>query len=150
MIIDANAIATGVTRYFLRNGHYAVAEVPLAGNRRADLVVLDARGQIIIVEIKVSRADLLGDNKWIDYLDHCDRYFWAVPQGFDLTLLDRSELRPEITGLLVADRYDAAIVRDAVAAPLSAARRKGEILNLARLSMRRVMSLQALDDGLVF
>ena len=61
----------------------AMAEVPLDGGRRADLMALDARGQIVIVEIKVSRADLLGDGKWTDYLGHCDRFFWAVPAGFD-------------------------------------------------------------------
>jgi hypothetical protein len=148
--IDANDVARGVSRYFLRNGLYALAEVPLSGNRRADLVVLDARGQITIIEIKVSRADLLGDGKWPEYLPHCDRYFWAVPNGFDLGLLDRPELRPELTGLLVADRYDAAIVRDAVVNPLAAARRKAETLNLSRLSMRRIMALQAVDDGLAF
>jgi hypothetical protein len=149
-IIDANDVARGASRYFLRNGLYALAEVPLSGNRRADLVVLDAKGQITIVEIKVSRADLLGDGKWPEYLPHCDRYFWAVPNGFDQGLLDRPELQPEVTGLLVADRYDAAIVRDAPVMSLAAARRKAEILNLSRLSMRRVMTLQAVDDGLAF
>ena len=51
-------------------------------------MALDARGQIVIVEIKVSRADLLGDAKWPDYLAHCDRYFWAVPAGFALDPFD--------------------------------------------------------------
>ena len=66
-----------------------------------------------IVEIKVSKADLLGDGKWPEYLDYCDRYFWAVPQGFDLSLMERPALMPERTGLIVADRYDAAILREA-------------------------------------
>ena len=88
-------------------------EVPLDGGRRADLMALDARGNIVIVEIKVSRADLLGDGKWTDYLAHCDRFFWAVPEGFDLPLFDGEAFLPERAGLIVADRYDAAIVREA-------------------------------------
>ena len=76
-------VARGVTRLLLRHELVAMPEVPLDGGRRVDLMAIDARGQITIVEIKVSRADLLGDNKWQDYLPHCDRFFWAVPAGFD-------------------------------------------------------------------
>ena len=77
-------VVRGVCRMLLRHDCVAIAEVPLSDGRRADLMTLDAHGNIIIVEIKVSRADLLGDCKWNDYLAHCDRFFWAVPEGFDL------------------------------------------------------------------
>lgn len=81
-------VARGVTRMLLRHELVTISEVPLEGGRRADLMALDARGRITIVEIKVSRADLLGDMKWREYLDHCDRFFWAVPAGFDVTPID--------------------------------------------------------------
>ena len=77
-------VARGVTRMFLRHDLVTIHEVPLEGGRRADLMAVDARGQLVIVEIKVSRADLLGDAKWQDYLPHCDRFYWAVPAGFAL------------------------------------------------------------------
>ncbi|WP_436427041.1 MmcB family DNA repair protein, partial [Enterococcus faecium] len=80
-------VARGVTRLLARHDLLAIGEVPLEGGRRVDLMAIDARGQIVIVEIKVSRADLLGDAKWTDYLDHCDRFFWAVPAGFDVAPL---------------------------------------------------------------
>src|SRR5918997_825649 len=82
-------------------------EVPLPNGRRADMVAIDAKGVLTIVEIKVSRADLLGDHKWPDYLDYCDRFFWAVPAGFPLSHFDSGGLGPEFSGLIVADRYDA-------------------------------------------
>lgn len=63
-------VARGVTRMLLRHDLVAMGEVPLDGGRRADLMALDARGRIVIVEIKVARGDLLGDGKWFDYLDH--------------------------------------------------------------------------------
>src|SRR3546814_1250359 len=63
--------------------------------------------------IKVARADLLGDAKWTEYLDHCDRFFWALPAGFDASPLDGDAFLPARTGLIIADRYDAAIVREA-------------------------------------
>lgn len=117
----------------------ALAEVPLDGGRRADLMAIDPHGRITIVEIKVSRADLLGDGKWPDYLDHCDRYFWAVPAGFDLSPLDGPAFLPERTGVIVADRYDAAIVREAHSTPLSAHVRKRCTLGFARRAARRVI-----------
>jgi hypothetical protein len=142
----ASDVARGVSRLFLRHELTALAEVPLGNGRRVDLMALCPRGVVTIVEIKVSRADLLGDGKWPDYLGYCDRYFWAVPQGFDLALMDRAELMPERTGLIVADRYDAAILREPAATPLAAARRKVETLRFARRAARRLLATVEAED----
>jgi hypothetical protein len=89
----------------------------------------------------VSRADLLGDGKWNDYLAHCDRFFWAVPEGFDLRPFDQPAFLPERAGLIVADRYDAAVVREAATVPLAAATRKKCTQAFARRAARRVINL---------
>lgn len=138
LLVSADVVR-GVTRLFVRHNLMAMAEVPLGNNRRADIMALSPRGDITIVEVKVSKADLLGDGKWQDYLDYCDQYYWAVPQGFDFGLFDREALLPDRTGLIVADRYDAAIVRDAPLAPLAAPRRKTETLRFARRAARRII-----------
>jgi len=132
-------VARGVQRLWLRHDIVAAPEVALGSGRRADLMAVDARGQITIVEIKVSRADLLGDAKWRDYLQHCDRFFWAVPAGFDCSPFDWPDMLPERAGLIVADRYDAAILRDAACHPLAAAARKRETLAFARRAARRLL-----------
>jgi hypothetical protein len=137
----AGDVARGVTRMLLRHDCVAIGEVPLYGGRRADLMALDARGNLVIVEIKVSRADLLGDAKWNDYLQHCDRFFWAVPEGFDLRPFDQPAFLPERAGLIVADRYDAAVVREAATVPLASATRKKCTLAFARRAARRVINL---------
>ncbi|MFK3889608.1 MmcB family DNA repair protein [Sphingomonas sp. NPDC079357] len=133
-------VARGVTRMLLRHDLTAIAEVPLEGGRRADLMAVDPRGQLVIVEIKVSRADLLGDGKWQDYLAHCDRFYWAVPAGFDATPIAGEAFLPERTGLIVADRYDAAIIREARTDPLPAATRKRCTLAFARRAARRLIA----------
>ena len=120
-------------------------EVALGNGRRADLMGLCGRGLVTIVEIKVSRADLLGDGKWTDYLDYCDRFFWAIPSGFDAALLDRPELLPNRAGLIVADRYDAAVVRPAITVALAPARRRAETLRFARRAARRLIG--EIDDS---
>lgn len=147
----ATGVARGVCRMLLRHDCVALAEVPLDGGRRADLMAIDARGNIVIVEIKVSRADLIGDGKWPDYLAHCDRFFWAVPEGFDLSPLDSPHFLPERTGVIVADRYDAAIVREARTTPLPSATRRKCTLAFARRAARRVIMLTDPDaDGLAW
>ena len=134
-------VCRGVTRLLFRHDLMAIAEVPLDGGRRADLMAVDAHGRLVIVEIKVSRADLLGDGKWPDYLDHCDRFFWAVPAGFDLLPLDGAAFLPERTGIIVADRYDAAIVREARTESLPAHIRKRCTLAFARRAARRLVAV---------
>jgi hypothetical protein len=139
-------VARGVSRLMFHADRMSLCEVPLGNGRRADIMAIDGKGALTIVEIKVSRADLLGDMKWPDYLDYCERFYWAVPPGFDLTPFDGDAYRPAIAGLIVADRYDAAIVREAAVRPMASVRRKAETLRFARRAARRMMS--AIDPGL--
>ena len=56
-------VARGVTRLFCRQDLFAICEMPLPNGRRADLMAIDSKGGLTIVEIKVAKADLLGDCK---------------------------------------------------------------------------------------
>lgn len=139
--LTAADVARGIGRLFARNDIWCLPEVPIRNGRRADLMGIDARGQIVIVEIKVARADLVGDAKWPDYLDFCDRFYWGLPPGLDRAPLEGAAYRPETCGVIVADGYDAEILRPAALEPLAAARRKVEVERLARMAMRRHMAL---------
>ena len=141
LFTGAPSVARGVSRLFLRNQIMVQPEVGLRNHRRADLMGINLKGEIIIVEIKCSRADLLGDQKWPEYLDYCDRFFWAVPAGFDIRPFEGDAFLPERAGLIIADAYDAEIARPAALVPLAAARRKVETQRLARLAMRRLMGI---------
>src|SRR5215207_5083056 len=116
----ARAAARGICRLFARNDIWCLAEMPLRNGRRADLMGVDAKGRVVIVEIKVSRADLLGDGKWPDYMAHCDRFYWGLPPQLDRACLDGAAFLPHACGVIVADGYDAEIVRPAPALPLAA------------------------------
>lgn len=115
-------VARGVTRLFCRQDLFAICEMPLANGRRADLMAIDPKGALTIVEIKVSKADLIGDGKWLDYLDYCDRFFWAVPP-YLARILEEERFLPREAGLIVADRYDAAVIREPAHRPLAPAHR---------------------------
>ena len=137
----AQDVARGIMRLFARNDIWCVSEMPLKNGRRADLMGVDAKGHVIIVEIKVARGDLLGDGKWPDYLDFCDRFYWGLSPDLDRSPLEGEAFRPQACGVIVADGYDAEIVRHAALDPLAAARRKVQVERLARAAMRRHTAL---------
>ena len=131
-------VVRGISRLFARNDIWCVGEMPLRCGRRADLMGVDAKGKIVIVEIKVSRADLMGDGKWTDYLDYCDRFYWGLATGLDRDCMETEAFLPDRCGLICADGYDAEILRPAPLLSMAAARRKVELERLARTAMRRL------------
>jgi hypothetical protein len=131
----ALAIARGTARLLHSLGFSVVSELPLASGRRADLVALGADGEVWIVEIKSSIADLRADQKWMDYRLHCDRLFFAT------TLEVPCDIFPPDAGLIVADAFGAAIVCEAPEHRLRAATRRGMMLAFARAAALRLAAL---------
>jgi hypothetical protein len=119
-------------------GWSLLPEARLPDGHRADLMGLSPRGEVLIVEVKVSAGDLRGDRKWSHYLDWCDHFAWAVPQALG-PLLDTPAFRPDVTGLIVTDAHEAAMLRPPAPRPLAPARRKALHLMLARLGAERAM-----------
>jgi hypothetical protein len=133
----ALAVARGTQRLLVTLGLSCVAELSLASGRRADLVALGHDGEIWIVEIKSSVEDFRADRKWAEYRMHCDRLFFATAAHVPL------EIFPSDTGLILADGYGAALVREAPEHRLHFATRKSVTLAFARAAAAR---LQALRD----
>ncbi|MES1200471.1 MAG: DNA repair putative endonuclease MmcB [Pseudomonadota bacterium] len=127
-------LARGVTRMLFDRGLASVLEFPLANGRRADVMALAPRGEIWIVETKSCLADYAVDQKWPDYLEYCDRYFFAVTETFPHSLI------PEDAGLIVADGFGGAVLRESPLRPLASARRKAVTLAFARLAAMRLLS----------
>ncbi len=132
----AAGVARGVARLFDAMGLACLPEVPLANGRRLDLLALGEAGGLWAVEIKTSVADFRADRKWPDYLAFCERLYFAVPPDFP------REILPADQGLIVADAYDARILRDVPDRKLPAARRKALTLRFARLAARRLLLSQ--------
>jgi hypothetical protein len=126
-----SAVTRGAGRLFAALGYAPLMEVCLPNNRRADIMALGPRGQIAIVEVKSGLEDFLADRKWGDYLPFCDAFYFAVAPEFPQDIL------PPEPGLIVADAFDGAVVREAPATPLVGARRKALTLAFARLAAMR-------------
>lgn len=130
----AVGLARGVCRWLASAGYGCLLEVPLRSGRRADVMALGAQGEVVIVEIKSCRQDFRTDHKWRDYAEFCDRFYFAVDDAFPQALIP-----PEV-GLIVADRYGAAAIRDGPRHPLAGARRKAVSLRFGRLAALRLQA----------
>ena len=136
-MMPGQILARGVARHMLSHGFVTVEEFVPTRGLRVDVLALGPKGELWVIECKSSRADFQGDHKWQGYLDWCDRYFWAVDDLFPTDLL------PDGTGLIIADGYDADIIRMGPETKLAAARRKVIVQKMATHAARR---LQALRD----
>ncbi len=128
----AASVQRGVCRMLYNAGHVSIPEFKLASGRRADVLSIDKKGNIWIVEIKSSLADYQVDQKWPEYWDYCDQLFFARPVDLDETIF------PLEAGLIVADSYGAEITRTPPAQKLSPARRKAITLLVARTAALRL------------
>lgn len=126
-------IMRGTCRLLVDLGASPILEWTLANGRRADIAALDLKGDIVIVEVKSCRADFEADNKWQDYLEFADRFYFAIDRDFP------QELLPEACGLIVSDRYGGAILRESPRTPLSPARRKAAMTRFARHAADRLI-----------
>lgn len=138
--VVTNEVTRGVLRFLMDMGFAPMTEVPLTNGRRVDVLALDRRGKAVIVEVKSSVADYRADTKWVDYLNYCEEFYFAVDAGFPRDLFEVPESLPDVVGLIVADAYGADIIRPAMVRPVNAARRKALTLKMARAGARRLFA----------
>ncbi len=135
----ADDIVRGVCRYLRNLGYSPLTEFKLKTNRRVDVIGLDKGGRFVIVEVKSSVPDFKADNKWPEYQPFGDRLYFAVANGFPVEIL------PEDCGVMIADDYNAAVLREAPVAAMNAARRKTQHVRFAKTAadrLHRTLDLQ--------
>ncbi len=141
-LMPGQLLARGVSRHLASLGWVTVEELVPTRGLRVDVMALGPKGEIWVVECKSSRADFVGDSKWEGYLEWCDRFFWAVEADFPVDLL------PEDSGLIIADAYDAEIIRVGDEDKLAPARRKAMVHTFATHAARRLHGLRDPGAGL--
>ena len=138
-MMPGQRLARGVARALRAMDFVTVEELVPTSGLRVDVMALGPKGEIWVIECKSGRADYQTDRKWQGYLEWCDRFFWAVDADFPTALL------PEGTGLILADAYDAEILRMSPDTPLPPARRKVMVQKFARHAALRLQGLR--DPG---
>ena len=135
-LMPGQRLARGVCRHLRSHDFMTIEEFTPERGKRVDVMALGPKGEIWVIECKSSRADFTSDSKWDGYLEWCDRYFWAVDDGFP------TEMLPSDTGLIIADAFDAEILRYGPETKLAAARRKALTLRVARLAAMRLQGMR--------
>ncbi|MEH6545791.1 MAG: MmcB family DNA repair protein [Sneathiella sp.] len=125
-------LAKGVQVLLTAMGYESLREVKLRTRRRVDVMGINSKGRIIVVEVKSGPADFRVDEKWTEYLEFCDEYYFAVDEDFPQNLL------PTDQGLIIADGFGGAIVTPSADFKLNASRRRNVILRFARIAARRL------------
>jgi len=129
-------VRRGVQRLFGRLAMPLLPEMPLASGRRADLIALDPKGNIIIIEIKSSVEDFRADAKWPEYRRFCDRFYFATHPEVPASIF------PEDAGFILADGHGGEIIREAPLHPMPGATRKALLIRLARAGAARLMAAE--------
>lgn len=62
-------------RWLFKQDYIACSEITLPNNRRADVIGY-RDNHVVIIEVKVSEADFKRDNKWNEYLNWCDDFYF--------------------------------------------------------------------------
>jgi hypothetical protein len=130
-----SAVTRGAARLFVALGYAPLLEVRLPNGRRADVMAIGPRGQIAVAEVKSGIDDFRTDQKWSEYRPWCDAFYFAVAPEFPRQIL------PGEPGLIVADGFDGAVLREAPVAPLASARRRALTLAFARLAASRALGV---------
>lgn len=125
-------IRRGVIKGFKHQDIGFLAELSLSTGRRADLIGLDRKGQIVIVEIKSSVEDFRADNKWHEYREFCDQFYFATSPDVP------ADIFPQDEGFIVADAYGCEILREAQTHKLAPATRKALTLRFARAAAEKL------------
>ena len=127
------AVTRGAARLMVDLGYAPLLEVGLPNGRRADVMALGPKGDIVICEVKSGLEDYRVDRKWGEYAPFCDAFYFAVAPEFP------SDILPDHPGLIVADGFGGAVVREAISIPLAPARRKALTIAFARLGALRTL-----------
>lgn len=138
----AHRMARGVARALTARGFATLTEFFLLNGRRVDVIGVNGSGQTVIVEIKSCIADYRTDQKWTEYLEYCDWFYFAVPLEFP------QEILPADCGFMVADDYGAEVIREASAQGMNGSRRRAQMLRLALTAMQRLGRLNDPDAPL--
>lgn len=133
-----------VMQHFFQLGASILEEFTLKTDRRVDIICLDRNKKIIVIEVKSSKEDFRSDQKWPEYLEWADQFYFAVFEGFDVSILPQRE----DCGIIISDGFNCIIERQAALNPLKPARKQALIHRLARHAMDRASGMSMHMPGI--
>ncbi len=130
--LNTQRITDAIARSYFGQGDGVLREFKLKNRRRVDLVTINDKGWIIIIEIKSSPMDFLSDKKWGEYIDWADQFYFGVAHNFPISIL------PKEHGIITTDGFDVYQAQPSPIHKLNGSRRNNLICKMAKASMRRI------------
>jgi hypothetical protein len=130
--INTKRITDAIARSYYEQGNGVLREFKLKIKRRVDLVTINDKGWITIIEIKSSVADFRNDKKWNEYIEWADQFYFGVAHNFPIEIL------PKEHGIITTDGFDMHEAQPSPVQKLNGSRRKTLFRKLAKASMRRI------------
>tara|TARA_A100001388_G_scaffold137779_1_gene102119 strand:+ start:227 stop:664 length:438 start_codon:yes stop_codon:yes gene_type:complete len=130
--LNTQRITDAIARSYFGQGDGVLREFKLKNRRRVDLVTINDKGWIIIIEIKSSPEDFLSDKKWSEYIDWADQFYFGVAHNFPISIL------PKEHGIITTDGFDVYQAQPSPIHKLNGSRRNNLICKMAKASMRRI------------
>ena len=130
--LSTQRITDAIARSYYGQGDGVLREFKLKNRRRVDLVTINDKGWIIIIEIKSSPEDFLSDKKWGEYIDWADQFYFGVAHNFPISIL------PKEHGIITTDGFDVYQAQPSPIHKLNGSRRNNLICKMAKASMRRI------------
>jgi hypothetical protein len=130
--LNTQRITDAIARFYFGQGDGVLREFKLKNRRRVDLVTINNKGWIIIIEIKSSSDDFLSDKKWGEYIEWADQFYFGVAHNFPISIL------PKEHGIITTDGFDVYQTQPSPIHKLNGSRRNNLICKMAKASMRRI------------
>ena len=130
--LNTQRITDAIARSYFWQGDGVLREFKLKNRRRVDLVTINDKGWIVIIEIKSSPEDFLSDKKWGEYIDWADQFYFGVAHNFPISIL------PKEHGIITTDGFDVYQAQPSPIHKLNGSRRNNLICKMAKASMRRI------------
>lgn len=82
-LVIANILKAATISYYAHKNFSCYTELGVVpwGKRRMDVFCINMKGQMIGVETKSCWADFKKDDKWHEYLEHCNKFYFCVPEN---------------------------------------------------------------------
>ncbi len=125
-------LTRGVCHLFGNLGFATLKEFKLPNRRRVDVIAMNPKGNFSIIEVKSTVGDYKTDNKWLEYLPYCQRFYFAVPYNFPTDIL------PKECGVIVADAFDAAIKKESFCSELNPTRHRHLLIRFGHVAGHRI------------
>ena len=89
METKSRLILQNTMRFLSNKGYKVISEFALPNKKRVDIIGINLKKEIVIVEVKSNKNGIKLDKKWKNYLNYCNYFYFACSEklkSFNLLL----------------------------------------------------------------